>query len=157
MKCNENIYRGYWPQILNSDSTDFMMDEYESTDMSAYDFLHGSCAFFAYTLAKKFGYDIILAYTLDPEYVKNFTHAYCYTTIDGRECYFDIRGITTDEDMLLEEFEIFLTHGGDDWVSLEPITCEEMDSCKFLNGHGKENILENAEKFIEANIDYYRL
>ena len=28
---------------------------------------------------------------------------------------------------------------------------------QILNGHGKENILENAEKFIEANIDYYRL
>ena len=154
---NGNIYRGYWPQILNGHGTDFMMDEYEGTEMSAYSFLHGNCAFFAYALAKRMGYEIIMAYTLDPEYICCFAHAYCHIEKDGKLYYFDIRGVTTNEDILLEEFDIYLKNGGDDFVSFEPITCEELKNSPYIDGYDKEKILGNANQFIEVNLDFYQI
>ena len=64
------------------------------------EFLHGYCHIFAYTLAKRKGYPILLRkYTRKP----GFVHAWC---MDG-DAFLDIRGKTKNWRLFWSEFEDF--------------------------------------------------
>lgn len=95
-------------------------------------FLHGICHIFAYALHQKFGYEILELRSKSGTTV----HWCCITNYNGREMYIDVRGITTDYDELLMEFQpnigknpsktkiIDLTNYNDEW---------EEEKVKFAN------------------------
>ena len=73
--------------------------EEEIEDYTAEVFLHGLCHIFAYALHQKFGYNVIE--------IKNesMCHWFCISKHNGKEVYIDVRGMTTDYEELLQEFQ----------------------------------------------------
>jgi hypothetical protein len=55
-------------------------------------YLHGYCDEFAYALANKFGYNIVLFCASDGDKFKNIVHAFCVKEVNGKNVYIDIRG-----------------------------------------------------------------
>ena len=68
---------------------------------NAYLFLHGLCHVFAYVLHQKYGYDILELKNKS----ESMVHWCCITTYKGQNIYIDIRGITSDFDEFIMEFQ----------------------------------------------------
>lgn len=156
------MFKGYWPKIIANDGdTDFLMEEFEATDMSIYDFVHGSCAYFAYTLAEKFDYDIVLVKLYNSyEGRMELCHVYCHTTVNGVDYYIDARGITSDEQQLMDEFDVDLNKDErngfiETWYYSKDGLIK--DGYVSKDSPMTNDILSNARIFIETNIDYYAL
>ena len=110
----EHIYTGYYADLENMKSEDSTIDSFEFmqnkliNDISAYDFLHGYFDIFAYALQRKFEYPVKVIRNRD-NLLNEIVHYYCETTLsDGRKAYIDVRGITTDFDLFISEFEDFI-------------------------------------------------
>lgn len=77
-----------------------------TSESSAYNFLHGSCADFAAILSDLFGYKIECVRSPDNRLI----HAYCVTSIGNEKAYVDVRGITTNPALFFSEFENELSY-----------------------------------------------
>ena len=155
MGTRQVVHTGFWPQIIERGSAEFLNEDYEGTELSAYDFLHGFCTTFAYLLAKTYGYQIIVVV----DFENYLVHAYCRHVVDGIPYFIDIRGITTEEHEVLQEF--------DDGFGQE----EYLDGFYFFRNYGPDNLGEfctkylkypspkidmaNAKKFLTANRNFY--
>ena len=156
------MLKGYWPEIIANDGDiDFLMEEFEATDMSIYDFVHGSCAYFAYALAEKFGYDITLVKLYDSvEGRMELCHVYCHTAVNGVDYYIDARGITSDEQQLMDEFDVDLNKDeGNGFIETWYYSKNDLIKDGYVSKDSPitNDILSNARIFIETNMDYYTL
>ena len=89
---------GFWEE-----SEDERSEIYEGTTLSVEDFLHGWCNYFAFEWAMRFREKVIVVKNYED---KHLIHCYGFYEKGGENYYVDIRGITNDENELLDEFEI---------------------------------------------------
>lgn len=148
-------------QQANANATfGFLKDTRVTSESSAYNFLHGSCADFAAILSDVFGYEIECVRNADHRLI----HAYCVSHIGDEKAYIDIRGITTDPERFFSEFENELTY----YSPTGEILVEDEDGFE-LNGEleiwsnkeaGFDGEFEGwddpeIESFIRSHADYY--
>lgn len=107
-----------------------------SSEMNAYNYLHGYCDDFAMALSEAFGYKIETVHNGDGKLI----HAYCVDIIDSTPVYIDIRGITSDPGLFYEEFENELTY-----LTGEIIVYDE----EGYEVEGKTNIYSSALDYLE--------
>ena len=153
----------YWTQQkeMKVEDFDFMADEFESTEFSAWDFLHGFCACFAYAYVIKYGGTIVKLRN------KEFPNIHCYVKIEkGGEIYYvDIRGKIKSEEELLCEFELsyqdlggFYDFYSDIWVEYEWKEFHTPNQLKYFYNHfviQNKKALADAKKFLKANREFY--
>lgn len=152
----------YWTQKekIQSQDFEFMMEEYEGTEFSAWDFLHGYCACFAFAYIMRYGGKIIK--------IKNdeFSNIHCYVeTKKGGEIYYvDIRGKVKTEEELLEEFDLSFSWPGhcefyqDIWEDYEVDSFHTFNQLRYFYNHyvkGYEKALSEAKKFIKNHREFY--
>ena len=152
------MLKGYWPEIIANDGDiDFLWEEFEGTELSIYDFIHGSCAYFAYALAEEFGYDITLVKLYDSRQgIMDLCHVYCHTEVNGVDYYIDARGITSDEQQLMDEFDVDLNKDERNGF-IETWSYDKKDLLKEKYVLKDVVNLKDARTFIRANTDYYTL
>lgn len=155
MQTRRVVHTGYWPQIIERGNAEFLEDEYEGTEFSAYEFLHGCCTTFAYLLAKTYGYQIITV----RDFENCLVHAYCRHVVDGIPYYIDIRGITTEEHEVLQEFDEGFGKGEylDGFYFFQDYGKNDLDEFygRFLRYSSSKIDMDNAKKFLSANRDFY--
>lgn len=112
-------------------------------------YLHGICGVFALTLHKKFGYEIEVV-TESPStgnWQTSLVHIYC----KSKDRYIDVRGMFSDRNLFLEEFEDFFDIPG--FIS---ITAEDLT--KFLlycmNHEELQTFSRKAEELIKMQEVY---
>ncbi len=140
-------HNGFWNELIDirksiDPCADFSFLENEMTLMdgfkryTVYDFLHGSCVYFAQYLHDMYGYE--MEHILDDD--GKLCHAYCKKQADnGKTLFIDVRGAIDDFNMFMEEFEDFVTPG--EWDQ------EEWKAhVKQGNYSVKEELLEGYEK-----------
>ena len=106
------LLKGYWEEAeydedYQSFDFDFLHNEYEGTELSAMDFLHGWCDVFACRLLKKYlkqGLNVEVVFLSG--YEQRLIHAYVQIYENSKTYYVDIRGITDNEAQFLDEFEV---------------------------------------------------
>ena len=95
---------GFYLQAHGEEDFNFLMGLPEKQGTDLYYILHGYCDICADILHKQFGYP--MEYIIDEN--GDLVHAYCYTKVDGEKHYIDVRGITTDYQSFLSDFEDFI-------------------------------------------------
>ena len=153
----------YWTQKNKKDLEDFefLEKEYEGTKVSAYDFLHGLCTFFAYFYVKKYGGIIVSVFN----YTNYLIHSYVEIEKDNEKYYIDIRGKISSEAQLLDEFGLSYEDKNGNYEYYKNIddyhswiyysTPKELRYFYNRFIKGDEKYLLDAEKFIEANLKFY--
>ena len=156
-------YSSFYEELetLKKEYTDasFMFLELEKTSWhhDAYEFLHGYCHTFAYTLSREKGYPIILRRLRFPEKGEpDIIHTWC----ENQGQFIDVRGKTDNWKEFWEEFE--------DWddFDMEDDTFETLrfenanDFFKFLGGEdvfdpGAQHFISAAKTLYLHHPDYY--
>ncbi len=77
----------------------YLENELQTHGCTPYTFLHGCCDIFAMVLHEKYGYKLEYAEWL------GLVHAYCVAEHNGETFYIDVRGISTDYEEFMKEFE----------------------------------------------------
>ncbi len=157
---NNNAFKtGYYLEETHLESGGFEYMEVDdiggeldlkSSRWNPYSFLHGHCDLFAKVLNQKFGYPILYAYGDNG----CLAHAYCIVDVNGKQCYVDVRGICSDWDEFISEF--------DDWLPIDEDgnLAPTISSENTLEYHDeladdRMDIEYIAEVIIDAQPDYY--
>ena len=142
---------GFWKESAEERS-----EIYEGTTLSVEDFLHGWCNYFAFAWAMRFGEKVIVVRDYES---KHLIHCYGTYKKEGKFYYVDIRGITNDENELLDEFEIVPEYK--DWYIFEIYDFTSKSSIqdyksKYYNlEHEFVDAVSEAEKFLDIYDEYY--
>lgn len=107
-------------------------------------FLHGMCHIFAYVLHKKFGYDILEIKNISGSCV----HWCCVANYDGKEIYIDVRGMTTNYQELLQEYQPD--------IGKNP-TKSKITNLKDYDDEWVETEIKFANEIITTFYDYYSI
>lgn len=107
-------------------------------------FLHGLCHIFAYVLHQKFGYDI---YEIKNE-SGTMKHWCCISTYNDKEIYIDVRGITTDYNEVLSDFQPN--------IGLNP-SMKKILNLSDYDDEWEEDIVMFANEIIDKYYSYYSL
>lgn len=114
----------------------------DGRNLSAYDYLHGYCNSFAFSLQQQFGYEIQAIYDENHSLV----HVYCINLNQTKTMHFiDVRGCTTDFQAFLSDFENFITITEDKPLNIEA----------YKNTNKDMTQIENAAQFIQKYKNYY--
>lgn len=162
MKFTCGFYKRF-TELSGSDikaSFGFLADIRATSESSAYNFLHGSCADFAAMLSEVFGYEIECVRNADERLI----HAYCISYIGDEKAYIDVRGITTDPELFFSEFENELTYFSptgeilvEDEDGIEMEASKEVWSNKDQGFEGEFEAWDDPEikAFIKDHVSYY--
>lgn len=108
-----HLYRGYWADAQYLPEEDrynfaFLEEEFEGTETSAFDFLHGYCDTFAVALYLRYTREYIYPQIVCIKEKGTFgiIHTFLQLHKDNRKWFIDIRGATTDGEQFLSEFDI---------------------------------------------------
>lgn len=114
----------------------------DEQNLNAYDYLHGYCDSFAFSLQQQFGYEIQAIYDENHSLV----HAYCISLDQTQTAHFiDVRGCTTDFQAFLSDFEDFITITEDEPLHIEAYKDTDKDMTQ----------IENTIQFIQKYKNYY--
>lgn len=153
----------YWKlqKELGYEDFSFLEDEYKNTELSAYDFLHGFCTCFAYSLFLKLGGIIVKV----GSYTTPCMHCYLKITQNNNIYFIDIRGKVKAEEELLEEFELSYKNSDESYFYYKNIddyyfwteykTKKQIEYFYNYYVKGEDIALKNADIFIETNKDFY--
>lgn len=151
---NGNFHKGFYENSKENSKSQFrkiinedLTKELEDMDCIYYNaeiFLHGICHIFAYALQQRFGYDILEIKSKSGTTV----HWCCSSIYDQKVAYIDVRGITTDYDEFLLEFQ--------------PLIGENPSKNKIVDSMDYEDEwepagLKFANKIITKYYEYYSL
>lgn len=128
----ENTSYEIWGKYKNENGKEFRHL------ITAYDFLHGYCDEFAFSLHEKFGYPV---YQINDEDGK-MIHCFAMIIFNDIHYFIDVRGVTTDYSEFLSEFE--------DWTDEE----SSIENTKELN-LGIVSISEENKAFMEKLFSDY--
>ena len=94
---------------FSEDDEEILEDILIGTDgMNAMCYLHGFCNDIAMYLSKRFNYEVVMVIEYDDEIEKDaLVHAFNTVEKDGERYYIDIRGITTNEDEIMQSFDLW--------------------------------------------------
>lgn len=119
-------------------------DKNEKDCFSAEDFLHGICHVFAYALHCKFGYNILEIRSLSNLMV----HWCCTFDYKGKKVYVDVRGMTSDFNELIDEFQPGMGEA--------PIKTIIEDLTNY-DDEWEESQVKFANEIIKKHYDYYSI
>jgi len=120
---------------LNSEDYNFL-EEITIKNFSLLDFLHGYCNYFSLALHNTYGYEVMNLYNYD----KTLIHSFCIY----KNNYIDIRGITSNLNEFLIDFE--------DWVTTDDFYYKPSDNI-FIRIKDK-NVYSTCE-YIIREYDIY--
>ena len=152
---NNHFHKGFYENDVESIKTQLgkiksinSAEIFKNGDCVYYEaniFLHGICHIFAYVLHQKFGYDILE--------VKNksgsMIHWCCITKHNGRKLYIDVRGMTTDYDEFLSEFQPD--------IGLKPLKNKIINLENYEDEWKETDQLQFASEIITKYYSYYSL
>lgn len=107
-------------------------------------FLHGYCHIFAYALYQKFGYEI---YEISNS-SESVIHWCCISKYDGIDVYIDVRGITSNFNEFLNEFQPD--------IGAKP-KMKIIDDIEKYNDEWIQELLDFANELIDRYYDYYSI
>ena len=87
-------------------------------------------------------------------------HVYCHTAVNGVDYYIDARGITSDEQQLMDEFDVDLNKDErNGFIETWYYSKNDLIKDGYVSKDSPitNDILSNARIFIETNMDYYTL
>lgn len=148
---NNNFHKGFYE--INEDNNKMQShmianmnipEIFKERTYFIHHFLHGMCHIFAYVLHKRFGYDILEIKNISGSCI----HWCCIANYKGKEIYIDVRGMTTDYQEFLQEFQ--------------PDIGKNPTKNKIINLKDYDDELEGAKielanEIITALYDYYSM
>lgn len=137
--------KNFYIQQKKLQSEDFnFMENIHINNLCLLDFLHGFCNIFALCLHNIYHYEIMNVYNYD----KSLIHSFCIYHKNNKRYFIDIRGITTDLNEFLIDFE--------NWIDIDDFFEHPSDNTYYiLKTDEDKRIYSACEKIIKKYNIYF--
>lgn len=125
-----------------------------NSELFLMDFLHGYCQYFALELSRQIDCKVALWLEHIEEDNKDILiHAFAMKKINNKQVFIDVRGVITDIDDIISEFD-YLLEPDFIYVSTEEA---EMIFKKMEIDYLEKKIVKDIKEFIEKNLSRYEV